>query len=108
MEQSGILDLDNSLYMYVLHLIYIPRINFVLEEYKKIFNDHKIRSAGNMCPNQLRINGMMDPNNPLLDDGLDTEPENLDLYAEDMQGPTPFDDCEHNVVVEPVAMKNQM
>ncbi len=32
MEQSGILDLDNSLHMYVLHFIYIPRINFVLEE----------------------------------------------------------------------------
>ncbi len=62
-----------------------------------MFNDHKIRSAGNTSLNQLWSNGMKDPNNPLS--------ENLDLYAEDMQGPTPFHDSDNNVVVEPVAIE---
>ena len=92
MEQSGILNMSNDLHLFVLHLVFLPRINFALEEYLKMFNDHKIRTARNMTPNQLWTNGMLDPNNPLAMDKLDEDPEDLEHFAEDVPGGTPFDD----------------
>ena len=44
---------DNMIHMFLLHLIFILRINHALEKYQKLFNDHKIRTAGNWSPNQL-------------------------------------------------------
>ena len=102
MEQSGILNMSNDLHLFVLHLVFLPRINFALEEYLKMFNDHKIRTAQNMTPNQLWTNGMLDPNNPLATDKLDEDPEDLEHFAEDVPGPTPFDDSDNNVIVEPI------
>ena len=78
--------------MFLLHLIFIPRINFALDEFKGAFNEHKIRTARNWSPNQLWINGMMNINNPLSHGELDEYPQNLELYGEDPQGPTPFQD----------------
>ena len=102
MEQSGLLNIDNKLHLFVLHLIFIPRINYALHEYANLFNDHKIRTAGNMSPNQLWLNGMLDINNPLSHGALDKDPEDFDHYAEDINGPTPFDDSSNNVVVLPI------
>ena len=45
---------------------------------------------------------MMDINNPLSHGELDEDPQNLELYGEDPQGPTPFDDSENEVIVLPV------
>ena len=45
---------------------------------------------------------MLDPNNPLATDKLDEDPEDLEHFAEDVPGPTPFDDSENNVIVEPI------
>jgi len=36
MEQSGILHLDNELHMFILHLVFLPRINQSLSEFKAI------------------------------------------------------------------------
>ena len=44
----------------------------------------------------------LDPNNPLAMDKLDEDPEDLEHFAEDVPGPTPFDDSQNNVIVEPI------
>ena len=105
MEQCGLIDVDNKLHMFLLHLIFIPRINFALDEFKGASNEHKIRTARNWSPNQLWINGMMDINNPLSHGELDENPQNLELYGEDPQGPTPFDDSENEVIVLSVELQ---
>ncbi len=106
LEQSGMLDLDNALHMFILHLVFVPRINFSLEEFMTTFNDHKVRTAGNWSPNQMWLNGMMNPNNPLSAGEVDEVPEDISIYGDDPQGPSPFEDSENNVVVEPVNIES--
>ena len=106
MEQYQLLDIDNMIHMFLLHLIFIPRINYALEEYQKLFNDHKIRTAGNWSPNQLWHNGMLDSNNPLSYGALDEDPQDLDLYAEDPHRPTKFEGSDNNVIVSPVELSD--
>ena len=33
LEQSGLLDVENPIHLFTLHLIYLPRINFALYEF---------------------------------------------------------------------------
>ena len=33
-NKCGLIDIDNRLHMFLLHLIFIPRINFTLDEFK--------------------------------------------------------------------------
>ena len=106
MEQCQLLDIDNMIHMFLLHLIFIPYINYALEEYQKLFKDHKIRTAGNMSPNQLWYNGMLDSNNPLSNGALDEDPQDPNLYVEDPHGPTPFEGSDNNVIVSPVELSD--
>ena len=61
MEQSGILDLDNSLHMFALHIVFLQRINFALCEFKEMFNNHRLRTEKNSTPNQLWLEGITNP-----------------------------------------------
>ena len=47
MEGSGVLDHGNRLQMFVLHLIYIPRINRTLESLVLAWNQHSMRTERN-------------------------------------------------------------
>ena len=58
MEDSGILDTTNSLHMFALHLVFLPRINLALQEYLEAFNHHKMRTAQNWSPYQMWVNNM--------------------------------------------------
>ena len=105
MEQTGLLDVNNPVHMFALHLVFTPRINFALKEFMEAFNAHRLSSEHSWSPNQIWINGMIDPNNPLANDGLDDDPEGLELYGEDLQGPcSMFDEGTNNVVVSPDAI----
>ena len=50
MESTGILNTDNQIHLFALHLIFIPRINKALDEFLKAFNHHKVRTEGNWSP----------------------------------------------------------
>ena len=52
------------------------------------------------------MNGMMDENNPLASALLDDDPDSLEWYGDDPDGPSPFDDTDNNVVVDPVLIDN--
>ena len=106
LEQKGLLDVNNNLHLFILHFVFLPRINFSLKRFMMTFNDHKIRTTGNWSPNQMWINGMMNPENPLSHGERDSDPEDLCVYGEDPEGPSPFDNSDSNVVVSPINIDN--
>ena len=106
MEDSGLLNLNNPIHMFALQLVFLPRISYNLHEYWKAFNNHSIRTEKNWTPNQMWMNGMMDENNPLANGILDDDPDSLEWYGDDPNGPSPFDDTDNNVVVNPVLIEN--
>jgi len=105
MEQSGILHLDNELHMFILHLVFLPRINQSLSEFKALYNDHRLSSEHNWTPNQIWHNGIiLNPDNPLSSNGLDDtiEPE---FFGEDPSAPFPLSE-DNNVIVNPPNLDN--
>ena len=59
MESCGQLDPSNSLHLFWLHYVYIPRINRHLDIWKQGYMRHSIRTAGNRSPMQLYILGLL-------------------------------------------------
>lgn len=102
MEDAGIFFLDNPTHVFILHYVFLSRINQALQEYKHAFNNHGVRTANNWSPNQMWLNGMMNAENPLAHEGLDDTPDDLQFYGYDPNGPSPFEDSDNNVVVSPI------
>ena len=104
MEQSGILNLENELHMFVLHLVFLPRLNHSLSEFKALYNDHRLSSERNWTPNQIWRNGILDQDNPLSTNDLDDsiEPE---FFGEDPSAPFPISES-NNVNVTPPNIDN--
>lgn len=53
LENEGKLDVDNVLDIFALHYVFLPRINRALETFRRCHNNHKIRTEGNLTPQQL-------------------------------------------------------
>jgi len=49
------LDVDNNLHMYILHYLFMDRINESLTEFQNVWNNHKLRSVENKSPTQLLL-----------------------------------------------------
>lgn len=105
MEMSGVLNPNNTMHLFVLHLVYLPRINHALHEYKEAFNHHAVRTENNWSPYQMWLNGMMHERNPLAHAHLDDDPDDLECYGYDAQGPSPLED-NGGVVVSEVILDN--
>ena len=105
MEYSGVLDVTDTTHLFTLHLIFIPRINNALADFKEAFNNHSVRTESNWTPNQMWTNGMMHPDNPLAHGQLDEDVSDLAMYGYDAQSPSTID-SENNVVIEPVVLHN--
>ncbi|KAK3736979.1 hypothetical protein QZH41_004685 [Actinostola sp. cb2023] len=58
MDAQGLLDPDNDSHLYCLHMVFLPRINDMLQTFVASWNNHKVRTAGNKTPLQLFIMGM--------------------------------------------------
>ena len=80
MEQTGLLDLENQIHMFVLHWVFLKRINHSLHEWMDSFNNHPLSTEHNWTPNQLWINGMLREDNPLAAGGLDDDPTDIKFY----------------------------
>lgn len=107
MEQTGVLDLDNELHLFVLHHVFLKRINSSLSEFKALYNDHRLSTEKNWTPNQIWHNGMLNPNNPLsFPDGLDENIGDAEYFGEDPTAPFPYS-TENNVTIEPLNIDNQ-
>ena len=60
MQESGLLDISNPLHMFILHYVYLPRINAAIESFVDAWNRHPIRTERNWSPEQIWSNGMID------------------------------------------------
>ena len=105
MEMSGILNPEDSMHLFALHLVYLPRINHALDEYKEALNHHAVRTENNWTPYQMWLNGMMHERNPLAHSQLDDNPDDVEYYGYDPQGPSPLED-NGAVVVPEVRLDN--
>ena len=55
LEEQGILNPDNDVHIYVLHYIYIPRVNDTLTAFKEGWNCHGVRTEHDQSPNKLLV-----------------------------------------------------
>ena len=87
MESSGILNVEDPIQLFALHTIFIPRVNNSLREFSEAFNNHAVSTEGNWTPYQIWMNGMMHANNPLAHGDVDGEPDDIQFYGYDPEGP---------------------
>lgn len=57
MSIEGTLNLDDPLHMYALHYVFIPRIQWSLNSFRRCWNFHRIRTAHNKTPEELFLTG---------------------------------------------------
>ncbi|XP_041453550.1 uncharacterized protein LOC121406606 [Lytechinus variegatus] len=57
-ENRGILNVDNELHLYCLHVVFLPRINHCLQCFVEMWNNHKLRTANNRTPLQMMVLGL--------------------------------------------------
>ena len=101
MELWGILNVEDDLHLYVLHSVFLPKVNHSLNEFLNMYNNHKLSTENYLTPNQIWNIDMGDPNNPLASHQVDPVPYDLDTYAEDPEGPRPREPESNNVVIMP-------
>ena len=106
MESTGILNTDNPIHVFTLHLIFIPRINKALAEFCEALNHHKVRTEGSWSPYKMWANGMFHVDNPLAHGLLDKEPPDMEIYGYDPQGPSPTGSDNH-VIINPVDISHE-
>ena len=59
LEDNGMLESSNVSQLFLLHYIYLPRINRHLQSWTEGYLQHRIRTAGNRTPMQLYIMGLL-------------------------------------------------
>jgi hypothetical protein len=111
METSGLLDITNPLHMFILHYVYLPRINTAIESFVDAWNKHPIRTERNWTPEQIWSNGMMNRVNERLTAVVDVRGEremgddDLQWYGTDTDGPIPPDNGLNTVEVNDVEIE---
>ena len=84
MEATGILDPESETDLFVLHCVYLPRINKSLKEFARAWNMHPVRTERNWSPWQIMMNSMIRES-----DATTTVPPDFGL---DTEGPIPDED----------------
>ena len=57
-EQRGILNVDDEVHLYCLHMVFLPRINHSIQCFVDMWNNHKMRTAQNKTPLQMMVMGL--------------------------------------------------
>ena len=65
MEKTGILDVENPIHLFALHLVFTRRINIAVSEFSAMFNNHKLSTENNWTPNQIWSNGLLHKDHPV-------------------------------------------
>jgi len=58
-EVDNILDVTNDLHLQALQFVFLSEINRRMDELRHNWNSHRIRTAGNLSPQQLWLKGML-------------------------------------------------
>ena len=102
------LNIDDQRHVFVLHYVFLPRINCVIESFCRGWNSHPIRTERNWSPEKIWTHGMLDKRkiNILqvgeLQNVLDGTIDDLEWFGVDLNAPSPNDDGLSTVVVENV------
>jgi len=59
LEDENILDCNNSMHLSALHYVFLPIINGRMSCFQSSWNAHRLRTAGNLSPQQLWVDGML-------------------------------------------------
>ena len=93
LEHSGILDPTDGVHLFCIHLVYIPLINNVINQFIGQWNNHPISTQCNFSPNQLWIQGMLHFRNSgyqAVTDVTTGKAVDFDHYGIDEEGPVPY------------------
>lgn len=106
---EGIIDIENPVSLYILHYIFLPRINKVISSFTESWNNHPLRTEKNWSPVQLWTNGMIDMRNKhiqhiaeLQNTVTQDSVEDLEWFGADWNAPHPSDDGLSTVNVDDV------
>lgn len=58
-EYNDLLGPVNEKHLFVLHYVFLPRINKAIEEFENAWNHHGVRTEREMTPDQLLTMGML-------------------------------------------------
>ena len=106
MEETGILEVENPIHLLCLHLVFTEKINNSLQEFKEVFNNHRLSTEKGWTPNQIWITGMANEQNPLARNHVEDAVAH-DNYGVDTAGSRPGnEDSNNNVTVAPVHKPN--
>ena len=64
LEAEQVLNADNEVDMFCLHVVFLPRINKSLAEFQGSWNNHSLSTEGNMSPLQLCVLGLLSGHQP--------------------------------------------
>lgn len=106
LEDNNYLEVGTELHMFLLHFVYLPRINYALQEFAGAFNLHPLRTENNWSPNKIWSSGIINPRNQdqtALRDPADEDvaPDNIELYGIDHDGPVPIEESSEVEVLPP-------
>ena len=59
LEDVGLLDPDQDLHIICLHYVFLPRLNWHLQEFVRMWDRHPLSTEGNRSPQQLWVFGLM-------------------------------------------------
>lgn len=59
LETNGHFDPNNEVHLLALHVVYLPLINSVIEQFKQQWNNHPLTSESNYTPLQLWVRGLI-------------------------------------------------
>ena len=91
MKESGLLHVTNPLHLFVLHYVYLPRINAAIDSFVEALNKHSIRTERNWSPEQIWSNGMIDRVNGRLAAVADVRSDaNISGHEHEWFGLTPM------------------
>lgn len=99
MIDQGILSMDNDVHKFILHYVFVPRINLVIESFVQGWNRHPLRTERNWSPERIWANGMVDQRNhnishvnELVNGRGNINNEDLEWFGMDWFAPSPQDD----------------
>jgi hypothetical protein len=95
MEGFGLLQRGSRLHMFILHYVFLPRINRAIESFVQAWNHHPMRTERNWSPIQMWTNGMVDIRHRSRTGSIsvaDNQVDDLEWYGYDPNAPTPTDD----------------
>ena len=95
MEEPGVLNMGDEIHKFILHFVFLPRINLALGSFVASWNNHPMRTARNWSPFRIWVNGFPDIRNHEnvgIFDIFELSAVDVEWYGYDPQAPPPSDD----------------